>query len=536
MQRPAPESEVLDSWKEVSKYLNRDIRTLQRWEHTRGLPVRRMPGSGKSAIYAVKSELEAWRRTRGIHIESGEPGVGSTASPSVAVLPFLNLSSDIEDRYFADGLADEIITALSRLPGLRVTARTSSFAFRGKEQDIREVGRRLNVGAALEGSVRRSGNRIRVTAQLLDTADGYHLWSERFDRQLTDVFSIQDEIAEAIVEALRVKLTHPVSRVAPPTANAEAYHLWLRARYHTLRQTPGEILRSRELFERAISLDAGFARAHLGLAEGWWESAFFGLDRPRDAVAIGRQAVLKALDIDGTLGEAHSMLGIYLGVHDFDWEAAERSFLRGLELSPGSSEVRARYAAWLLEPNLRLDEARTQLDLAVKSDPLSAIMRGYLGHHLIFRREFMRAAEELQLAVELEPAYWTAQMYLAASYGFQGIFDKAVAVMETLLKVAGDSPLIIGSYAFGCAAFGERERAGKFRDQLLQSTRSYLPPLTVAWYYLGLGEVDACLDWLEKAVEQRDPLIVEFQPKPIYDGIRGHPRFQSLLSAMRLTR
>jgi TolB-like protein/tetratricopeptide (TPR) repeat protein len=493
-----------------------------------------MPGGAKPGIYAIKSELDAWRRTRGIRIASEVPAGAPVASPSVAVLPFLNLTSDSEDRYFADGLADEIITALSHLPGLRVISRTSSFAFRGKDQDVREVGRRLNVRAALEGSVRRSGSRIRVTAQLVDTAEGYHLWSERFDRDLSDTFAVQDEITQAIVDALRVKLTHTVSRPRPTTANPEAYHLWLKGRYHTLRQTPSEILRSRELFERAIALDPGFARAHLGLAESWWEGAFLGIDRPRDAVAIGRRSVLKALEVDGTLGEAHSMLGIYLGVHDFDWEAAEGAFLRALKLSPGSSEVRTRYAAWLLEPTLRLDEARAQLDFAVELDPLSAIVHGCLGHHLIFRREFAQAADELELAVELEPAYWTAQVYLVASYAFQGMFDKAGAILEQLLDVAGDSPLVIGSGAFGCGATGNRQRAEEFRKQLLEPTRRYLPPLTVAWFHLGLGEVDLCLDWLEKAVQERDPLIVEFQPKPIYDGLRRHPRFQALLSAMRL--
>ena len=534
MQQIGPDVDVLQSWKDVSRYLNSDIRTVQRWERTRGLPIRRIPGGIKPRIYAIKSELDSWRRSRGLHIASEEPAGDPAPSPSVAVLPFLNLSSDREDQYFADGLADEIITSLSRLPGLRVIARTSSFAYRDKEKDVREIGRRLNVGAVLEGSVRRSGSRIRVTAQLVDTAEGCHLWSERFERQLMDVFAVQDEIAGAIVDALRVTLAHPVSRAAPPTANADAYHLWLKARYHTLRQTPTEILRSRELFERAIAIDPGFARALLGLAESWWEGACFGIDRPRDAVAIGRQSVLQALEIDGTLGEAHSMLGIYLGVHDFDWDAAERAFQRALELSPGSSEVRTRYAAWLLEPTLRLDEARHQLDLAVKYDPLSAFVHGCLGHHLIFRREFHLAAEELTLAVDLEPGYWTAQTYLAASYGFQGRFDKTGAILEKLLESAPDSPLVVGCCA-GCRALlGDHEGYRQLYDRLIE-TAGYLPPLVVAWIHLVLGESEPCLDWLDKAVEARDPLIVEFQPKPVYDGLRSHPRFQALLRTMHLT-
>ncbi|MEK7403583.1 MAG: hypothetical protein AAB225_00605, partial [Acidobacteriota bacterium] len=458
MPRPDPEAEIIDSWKELSRFLSRDVRTLQRWERTRGLPVRRMPGGAKPGVYALKSELEAWRRSRRIHPASSEDAAAAPSTPpSVAVLPFLNLAGDKEDQYFADGLADEIITALSGLPGLRVTARTSSFAFRGKEQDIREVGRRLNARAVVEGSVRRSGSRVRVTAQLVETSEGYHLWSERFDRELTDVFAIQDDITRAIVNALRVRLTRAVPLARPQTKNAEAYHLWLKGRYHTLRQTPNEILRSRELFAQAIALDPAFGRAHLGLAESWWEGAVLGLDRPREAVAIGRQSVLKALEIDDTLGEAHAMLGVYLGVHDFDWVAAERAFRRGLELSPASPQVRTRYAAWLLEPNLRLEEARTELESALEFDPLSPVVHAYLGHHLIFRRNFRLAGEEFQLAIELDPGYWVAHALLAGSYMFQGLFDQSIAICEKVLEAIGPNPMLMGAAALVRAILGDRQ-------------------------------------------------------------------------------
>ena len=535
MKRLDADAEVIESWKEISRYLDRDIRTLQRWEQERGLPVRRMPGGLKPGVYALKTELDAWRRNGGLHVATAEHPVQEPLT-SLAVLPFVSLTGDPEDRYCADGLADEIITALSRLPGLRVTARTSSFAFRGKEEDVRGIGRRLNARAVLEGTYRRSGSRIRVTAQLVETSEGYHLWSERFDLQTGDLFTVQDEIARAVVDALRVRLVRAGAPAGSRTTSPEAYRLWLKARHHSLRHTPDEILQSRELLARTIAVDPGFARAHLGLAESYWEGAFFGIDRPCDAVAVGRPAVQKALEIDPTLGEAHAMLGIYRGLHDFDWEDAERSFQRALELAPSSSEVRTRYAAWRLEPDLRLEEARAQLNIAVELDPLSAIVHGCLGHHLIFRREFQQAAEELQLAVELEPAYWWAHVYLAASHAFQGSFDKAEGIMQKLLSVTGGCPLVIGSYAFGYGAIGDRQRAEQLRNQLLTSTSGYVPPLALAWSHLGLGEAESCLDWLEKAVEERDPQIVEFQPKPIYDGLRGHPRFKALLSAMHLDR
>jgi len=538
MLRPGPEAEILDSWKEISRYLNRDVRTLQRWERTRGLPVRRMPGGAKPGVYAVKSELEAWRRRGGIPLASPEDaGAAPAPPPSVAVLPFLNLGCDKEDQYFADGLADEVITALSGLPGLRVTARTSSFAFRDKQRDVREVGRRLNARAVLEGSVRRSGSRVRVTAQLVETSEGYHLWSERFDRELTDVFAIQDDITRAIVHALRVRLTHAVPRVGPPTANPEAYHLWLKGRYHTVRQTPNEILRSRELFEQAIALDPGFARAHIGLAESWWEGAVLGLDRPREAVAIGRQSVLKALEIDGSLGEAHAMLGLYLGVHDFDWEAAERAFRRGLELSPASPEVRNRYALYQLAATMRLDEALATLERALEYDPLSPIVHASLGHDLILQRDFRRAAQELELAVELDPCYWMAHIWLAGAYGFQGMFDTSLAICQKVLEAIAPNALLMGVAACIRALMGDRQRAEQVRLQLIESGRtSYVSPLGIALIHLGLGEPEPCLDWLERAVEEREPFIVEFPSKPLYDTLRPHPRFQALLATMRLAK
>lgn len=492
-----------------------------------------MPGGDKPGVYAVKSELDAWRRSRGIHFASAEDS-DAAPPPSIAVLPFLNLARD-EDQYFADGLADEIITALSLLPGLRVTARTSSFAFRGKEQDIREIGRKLNARAVLEGSIRRSGGRLRVTAQLVDTSEGYHLWSERFERELTDVFAIQDDITRAIVDALRVRLTHAGPPARPHAGNPDAYHLWLKGRYHTLRQTPNEILRSRELFGQAIALDPAFARAHVGLAESWWEGAVLGLDRPLEAVAIGRQSLLRALEIDDSLGEAHAMLGVYLGVHDFDWEAAERAFRRGLELSPASPQVRIRYATWLLEPNLRLDEARAELESALEFDPLSPVIHACLGHELIFRRDFRQASKELQLAIELDPCYYIAHLMLAGSFAFQGRFDESLAVCEKMLEATEPNPLFMSGAALVRGILGDRQGAEEIRRRLIESN-GYVHKLELAWIHMGLGEPEPCLNWLETAVEEREPLIVEFQPNPLYDTFRPHPRFQALLSAMHLVK
>jgi TolB-like protein len=313
--------DVLDSWKAIAQYLNKDIRTLQRWETNRDIP-----GGDRPSVFALRSELDAWRRGRTIHVATQveEPSKHDPQVPTIAVLPFLDLAGDKEDEYFADGLADEIIVALTRIQGLRVIARTSSFAFRGQDQDIRKIGSSLGATVVLEGSVRRPGSRIRITAQLINTVDGCHLWGECYDRELTELFTIQENVSESVVSSLQIRLRGRELTVPIRAVNPGACRLWLEGRHHTQRQTPNQMLRSRKCFEQAVALDPGFAQALVGIAESWWECALLGLESPREAVAVGHDAVNRALDLDPGCADAISMLGVYSGVHDFDWAGSER--------------------------------------------------------------------------------------------------------------------------------------------------------------------------------------------------------------------
>ncbi|MGE5199973.1 MAG: protein kinase domain-containing protein, partial [Rhodospirillaceae bacterium] len=291
--------------------------------------------------------------------EPGRPVPGVAEHPrvaSLAVLPFANLSADKENEYFSDGLAEDIIDALAQVPGLRVTARTSAFAFRGKEQDVRDIGARLNVEHILEGSVRRAGNRIRVTAQLVKASDGYHLWSERFDREMTDVFAIQDEISQAIVEKLRVRLGADRPLVKRHTENVEAYNLYLKARYQLWRWSPEGFAKSKEYYEQAIALDPDYALAWHGLAAFYHLLGYFGQMPPKAANAQAEQAARKALHLDDRLAEAHAIMGA-LRASEFDWQGAEREFSRSLELDPQSEDVWQWYDSFYLLPMQRLDEA-----------------------------------------------------------------------------------------------------------------------------------------------------------------------------------
>ena len=333
--------ERLDSWKDIAAYLGRDLRTVQRWAGGRGLPVHRRPGGGeKPPVFALKSELDDWIRAGGRQAHEGPA--------SVAVLPFANLAGAAGQR-FGDGLADDIINELVRVPGLRVTARTSSFAFRDTGHDVRQIGARLGVGWLVEGSVRRSGRRVRVSAQLVGTRDGFHIWSDTYDRELTDVFAIQADIARSIALALKVKLA-PEPPARRPTEDVLAYDLCVRGRTVGLDYTPSAVAEAWRCYDAAIARDPLFARPWLGLADLLFQSVQFGLSTSADDACLARRALERALELDNLSGDAHALSGVLLGLIDYDWPAAEAAFRRARQLSPGSSGILLQHAWFHLVP------------------------------------------------------------------------------------------------------------------------------------------------------------------------------------------
>ncbi|MCX6638098.1 MAG: hypothetical protein NT090_23830 [Acidobacteria bacterium] len=515
--------ERLDSWKDVATYLGRDVRTVQRWESERRLPVHRLPGGDKPRVYALKSELDAWLR-----VSAPEP----PEIPSIAVLPFASLAAEKENEYFGDGLADEIINALTRIPGLRVTARTSSFAFRSKEQDVREIGTRLGAATLLEGSVRRQENRVRVSAQLVSAEDGYHLWSECYDRELSDIFAIQEELARSIALALRVRLA-PSPLVTRPTQDLEAYNLWLKGRCLGARYTPEAIAGARECFEAALARDPRFPLPYVAIGELLFDAIQFGL-LPAAEARRAKDAVLKALALDDRLGEAHALLGTLEGILEHDWTAAERSFERARELNPGSTTVRHRHALHFLVPKLRIPEALDELRQAIVRDPLSPRLHGTLGLTLTFARDYERAIEECRTAAELAPGLWWPHWFLGGALIFQGRADEAIAQFHQAVEIGGLGPLAMGGMCLVHGLAGRTDEAGRFFSQLLDAARAApVPPLAFAWAYLGLRD-ERVFEWLEKAIDARDPAVTHMPGMPIYDGIRGDPRFRTLLAKMGL--
>ena len=494
--------------------------------------VRKCLAKQPSGRYQTMSEIKA-------ALEKGFEEIQSKSStepqPSIAVLPFVNMSGDKEQEYFSDGLAEEIINALAQIPGLKVIARTSAFAFRGKEQDITKIAEALRVRTILEGSVRKSGNRIRITAQLIDAADGSHLWSERYDRDMTDVFAIQDEISQAITEKLRVRLSTGRPPAKRDTQNVEAYNLYLKGRYYQFsRATPEGLAKSRECYEQAIAIDPNYALAWFGLADFYQILGTVGIMPPKLANEECRKAVLKALDLDETLPEVHALLAV-LRIADYDWKGADLEFRRALDLNPGSAVVLTLYSGYYLLPLRRLDESIATSQRALELDPLSPLMHSNLGSAYSAARQWDRAFELYRQALELEPNHFTALVNLGGTYLEKGEFDKAIRSLETAAQVSGGNPLALGSLGFVHAKAGRIAEAQRFLGNLEELGRKvYVPQLSFGFIYLGLGDNDKFLDSFEKAIEEHSPLTAIMLTFPLFDPIRSHPRYQDLLRKMNL--
>jgi TolB-like protein len=520
--------ERLDSWKDIAAYVGREVRTVQRWALARKFPVHRLPGGGsRPRVFSHKTEIDAWMRAGPLQASQPRDDVAS-----VAVLPFVNLAGEVEGQYFGDGLSDDVINALVRVPGLRVTARTSSFAFTERGGDVRQIGAKLGVNWLIEGSVRRDRDRVRVSAQLINVRTAYHAWSECYDRQLTDVFAIQDEIARSIAHALSIELAlgPPPER---PTNDMVAYDLWMRGRSISQRFTPADIVTARECYEAAIARDPRFARPYFGLAELLFYGVQFGLTTSTDDARRARDAIATSLTLDDRFGEAHALSGVLRGLLDYDWAGAEASFQRAFELSPGSATVLIQHAWYHLVPRMRIAQALEEAGRAVALDPLGPFPRGLHGLVLVVARQPGRAAAECRAAVQLAPGLWWLHWFYATALLMQG---KLTQGLRHARKVYDGihQPLVVGGMAMLYGLFRQREKARRMIAELTELSQStYVPPVAVAWCYLALGD-DHVFEWLDKAIDARDPVATHLPSMPIYDGIRDDPRFRALLARMHL--
>jgi len=572
----------LDSWKEIAAYLRREVRTVQRWEKSANLPVHRLQLEKQSAIYAYKSELDAWYSDRRPTLESDGADSEGTEVPTfferlrqpwiaagvaalilivsggaylvgkswwfrthsgpakikLAVLPFKNLSPDPEQEYFSDGMTEEMITELGRMQPERlgVIARTSTILYKNTQKDLGQTCRELGVQYVLEGSVFRAGNRARITAQLIQCSDQTHVWADSAERDLVNIVPLQAEVAQAIAENIKLVL-RPGERTRLRTrrpANPEAYQAYLKGRYFWGKFTPDSIRTAINFFQAAIKLDDSYAQPYAALAECYDASALLGESPPDQAYSNAKAAAKSAAALDDTLAETHQALAVVATWYDWDWATAEREYRRAIELNPNYAEAHMGYM-YLLMVLRRPQEASTELRTAQDLDPISEITRIGLVENSYLSRRYDDAIAEAKQWQDIYPEEWSLYSYLADAYTEKGMDSLAVEEYLKAQKLvgAGETRIVALRDAYSSSGL-----TGFWRKRLaldsMPSSQGYIRAYDVAYDYAALGDRDQCLEWLNRALLQRDGVLIELSLQPRFDLLRSDRRFQDLLRRIGL--
>jgi serine/threonine-protein kinase len=454
---------------------------------------------------------------------------------SLAVLPFVNVSGVAENDYLCDGISDELLHALAKVPGLRVVARTSSFAFKGSTEDARTIAGKLRVQSLLEGTLRRAGDRLRITTQLVDAGTGYQLWSGRFDRQVTDVFEVQDEITKSIVESLQLQL-FPAEAGSARTTNHRAYERYLEARFHWNQRTESGVRRSLELLEEAIALDGGFAPAFAAQSNSLVTLAIYGQRSPADTMPRARESADRALAITPSLAEALTARACVRAMYEWDWTGAEEDFRAALREDPQSSTAHQWYAMNLLVPQGRFDDARTHITRAREADPISPVVA--LGWGLIhyFERDFERSVAAYRKLLERSPDFGIAHFFLGQALLEARRPDEALDHLRRAITLAGDTPEIMAMLGVAHASAGRVNEARAVQSELAKrGASSYVSPVLEAQLHASLDETEATLDALERARDVRATDLVWIGVRPAFDRMRLDPRFDQLIRDIGLS-
>ncbi len=455
------------------------------------------------------------------------------APPSIAVLPFVNISADPEQEYFCDGLAEELINTLTKIKDIKVVARTSAFSFKGKTMDVREIGKMLNVEKVLEGSVRKSGNKLRITAQLINVADGYHLWSEKFDREMEDIFAIQDEISLAIVDNLKITLLEKEEEALLKryTEDLEAYNFYLKGIYFLRMYTAGGFQEAIKYFELTLQKDPNYALAYYGLAEVFYAISYWANVPPNEAYPKAKEYAKKAIEIDEDIGEAHAALGLVYTFYDWNWKEAERELTKALELNPSSAIIHMSYS-WFLSLTEKHEEAIFEAKRAQELDPLSPLIISHIGLACIYGCQYDKAIDELKAGISLAPNFYLIHYYLGLAYRAKSMFKEAIAEYERAVDLSGGAPwpaLILTTTYFESDLISQGE---KLLQSLVQrADHEYLPSIGFSYIYFVRNDLDTAYYWLERACEEKDSFlpwcaIVPFEDWQIFNEPRLRPLFK----------
>jgi serine/threonine-protein kinase len=461
---------------------------------------------------------------------AASPGASQQWRGAIAVLPFANLSADRENDYFSDGLTQELIHQLTQVQDLRVVAWGTAAQIRETGLDIRAVGERLKVATALVGSVRRAGDRLRVTVQLAETATGVYLWSETYDRELCDLFAIQEEIASSIVRTLRLGTS-----IGRRAYNLEAYDLYLKGRVYWNHRTLDGLWKSVELFQQSVARDPGFALGYAGLSDAYSVLADHGLVDPSAVMDKSKAAALKALEIDPLLAEPYTSLGFIRSAYEWKWDEGERDYLRSIELNPGYATAHHWFGIDYLAQRKRFAQAHTELEIARQLDPLSPIIAEGNAYCLLMERRYPEAIQAFEEQVQLHRGFYKNYTSLGRTYGMVGRYDEAIAMLEKGRAMGGDVPHILSCLGQVYALAGNPARARELLGELAAlAARAYVPSSCFAIVHLGLGDYNRALECLETGCGRRDLPVTSISAHPVYDPLRNDPRFRNMLRAIGL--
>ena len=578
--------ERLDSWKEIAAYLNRDVTTVQRWEKREGMPVHRHLHDKRGSVYALSSEIDAWRQSRKLSLEEErqesaaevptEPRADPPAATSrlrrwlvlssavavlallafayviariravdaslpkiksLAVLPLQNLSGDPSQDYVADGMTEELIGQLSRIRGLRVTSRTSSMHFKNTQLPMREIAKMLGVDVILEGSLIREGSQVRIHAQLIRAATDEHIWTGEYQREYRSLLEVQDQVTRSIVEQIEVNLT-PEDRArlaSTHPVDPEAHESYLKGLYYFNQRTADALNKSIASFQQAIAKDSGYAPAYSGLAEAYAMLGFRGGFPSKDALSHAKTAALKAIELDNALAEPHASLAFIAETHEWDWATAEREYKRALELNPGDAQAHNWYAGYLTYTG-RFDDGISEARRARDVDPLSLPINNALAGRLLAGGHYDEALQQVQETLELDGHFAPAHQSLGWVYLHAGRQEEAIREFQNALKLSGtddtDLQLDLG---FAYAVSGKRDEARRILARIEKlHEQGIVPSGSVAILHGALGESNEAFAWLEKAYEERDPQLTYIKAGRRFEPLRKDPRFKQLVRRVGL--
>jgi TolB-like protein/Tfp pilus assembly protein PilF len=521
------------------------------------LAVPEMPASIESLVVIAESQIPSLHRHRRVFVTAlvlvvvlavvfgfdlggvrhrlvGEPSVPRIQS--IAVLPLENLSKDPEQEYFADGMTDELITNLAQISALRVISRTSAMQYKGTKKSLSEIARELHVDAVVEGTVMRAGDRVRISAQLIEASTDHHLWAASYDRDLRNVLSMQEEVTRAIVSEVRVKLTaqeqarlanmHPI--------NPEAFQLYLKGRYYWYKLNPEALQKATAYYQQALDEDPAYAPAYAGLADAYNLLAFFNVLPPSEVMPKAKAAAVKALELDDNLAEAHVSLGWAGFTYDRDWPAAGKHLERAVVLNPAYPLAHSYYALYLGALG-RSEEGLTEAKRAMDLDPVSPAILHYVVVQLYLARRFDEAIEQCRKTLELDPSFTPVHGTLGHVYAAKGMYREALAEYEKFATLSGGSPGSTALVGYAHARLGQRSYALRVLDQLrAASKRRYVPAVSFAIVYVGLGEKEHAFLWLEKAYDERTNSLAYLKVQATWDPLRSDPRFADLVRRIGL--